>query len=63
MPSQNLVNCGAVTPRSPSLGVALGAVAVWAVLVTALHVTINGRGSLVPGSAVRSLEVGGLPVT
>jgi hypothetical protein len=52
-----------VTPRSPSLGVALGAVAAWTVLVTALHVTINGRGSLVLGSAGRSLQVGGLPVT
>ena len=52
-----------MSPRSPSLGAALGAVAAWAVLITALHVTINGRGSLVPGSATRSLQVGGLPVT
>jgi hypothetical protein len=62
-PSRNLVDCEVVTPRSPSLGVALGAVAAWAVLVTVLHVAINGRGSLVPGSAVPSLQVGGLPVT
>ena len=52
-----------MTPRSPSLGGALGAAAAWVVLITVLHVTINGRGSLVPGSAVSSLQVGGLPVT
>ncbi len=66
-----MVNCGAVTTRSgrwriferPGLGVVLGAVAAWVVLVTALHTTINGRGPLAPGAESRTLQVGGLPVT
>ena len=41
----------------------LVAVAGWVVLVTILHVTINGRGPLIRGAAARSLQVGGLPVT
>jgi hypothetical protein len=43
--------------------VVLIAVAGWVVLVTILHVAINGRGPLIPGVAARSLQVGGLPVT
>jgi hypothetical protein len=58
-----VVHCGAVSSRSPSLNTVLVAVAGWVVLVTILHVTINGRGPLVPGAAARSLQVGGLPVT
>jgi hypothetical protein len=57
------MNCEAVSPRSPGLGVVLGAVAAWVVLVTALHITINGRVPLTPGAGARSLQVGGLPVT
>ena len=58
-----MVHCGAVSSRSPSLNTVLVAVAGWVVLLTILHVTINGRGPLVPGAAARSLQVGGLPVT
>ena len=58
-----MVHCGAVSSRSPSLNTVLVLVAGWVVLVTILHVTINGRGPLVPGAAARSLQVGGLPVT
>jgi hypothetical protein len=47
----------------PSLGLVLGAVAAWVVLVTALHTTINGRGPLAPRAEARALQVGGLPVT
>ena len=57
------MDCDAVTPRSPSLNLVLVAVAGWVVLVTILHVTINGRGALIPGAAARALQVGGLPVT
>ena len=57
------MHCGAVSSRSPSLNLVLVAVAGWVVLVTILHVTINGRGRLIPGAAARSLQVGGLPVT
>ncbi len=57
------MHCGTVSSRSPSLNTVLVAVAGWVVLVTILHVTINGRGALVPGAAARSLQVGGLPVT
>jgi hypothetical protein len=65
------MNCGTVTARSgrwriferPSLGVVLGAVAAWVILVTALHTTINSRGPLAPGAEARALQVGGLPVT
>ena len=57
------MHCGAVSSRSPSLNVVLVAVAGWVVLVTILHVTINGRGPLIRGAAARSLQVGGLPVT
>jgi hypothetical protein len=49
--------------RSPSLGLVLGAVAAWVVLVTALHVAVNGRAPLAPGAEARTLQVGGLPVT
>jgi len=62
-PPENVVHCGAVSSRSPSLNVVLVAVAGWVVLVTILHVAINGRGPLIPGAAARSLLVGGLPVT
>ena len=41
----------------------LVAVAVWVVLVTILHTTINGRRPVVPGAEARTLQVGGLPVT
>lgn len=58
-----MVNCVAVTKRSPSLGFILGAVAAWVVLVTVLHITINGRPPVVPGAEARTLQVGGLPVT
>ena len=57
------MKCVAVSPRSPSLGFVLVGVAVWVVLVTILHVAINGRGPLIPGAAARSLQVGGLAVT
>ena len=57
------MHCEAVSSRSPSLNTVLVAVAGWVVLVTVLHVTINGRGALVPGAAARSVQVGGLPVT
>jgi hypothetical protein len=63
MKPKNVVKCGAVPPRSPSLGFVLVAVAVWVVLVTILHTTINGRGPLTPGAEARTLQVGGLPVT
>ena len=58
-----MVNCVAVMPRSPNLGFVLGAVAAWVVLVTVLHVAVNGRGPLAPGAEARTLQVGGLPVT
>ena len=57
------MNCEAVSPRSPGLGVVLGAVAAWVVLVTVLHVSINGRRPIAPGAEARTLQVGGLPVT
>lgn len=65
------MNCEAVSASSgrwriferPSLGLVLGAVAAWIVLVTALHTTINGRGPLAPRAEARALQVGGLPVT
>jgi hypothetical protein len=63
MERRNVMNCEAVSPRSPGLGVVLGAVAAWVVLVTALHITINGRVPLTAGAGARSLQVGGLPVT
>ena len=47
----------------PSLGLVLGAVAAWVVLVTLLHTTINGRGPLARSAEARALQVGGLPVT
>ena len=55
------MNCEAVSPRSPGLGVVLGAVAGWVVLITVLHTTINGRVPLAPGAGARFLQVGGLP--
>lgn len=58
-----MVHWGAVSSRSPSLNLVLVAVAGWVVLVTILHVTINGPGPLVPEAAARALQVGGLPVT
>jgi hypothetical protein len=47
----------------PSLKLVVGAVAAWVVLVTALHVTINGRARLTRVAEARTLQVGGLPVT
>ena len=47
----------------PSLGGVLAGVAVWVVVVSALHVVVNHRGALTPGAEARTLEVGGLPVT
>jgi hypothetical protein len=47
----------------PTIGRVLLVVATWVVLVTALHVTINRRSPLAPGSEARALQVGGLPVT
>jgi hypothetical protein len=58
-----VVNCVVVTKRSPSLRFILSAVAVWVVLVTVLHITINGRRPVVPGAEARTLQIGGLPVT
>ena len=46
--------------RSPNLGFVLGAVAAWVVLVTVLHVAINGRAPLAPGGG-RTLQVGRAP--
>ena len=63
MGPKNVVKCVAVPSRSPSLGFVLVAVAVWVVLVTILHTTINGRGPFAPGAEARTLQVGGLPVT
>jgi hypothetical protein len=56
------VHCSAVSSRSPGLGIVLGTVAAWVVLITALHVTVNGRG-LGAGTPMRAVQVGGLPVT
>ena len=47
----------------PSLRGVLAGVAVWVVVVTALHVVVNHRGALTPGAEARTLAVGGLPVT
>jgi hypothetical protein len=47
----------------PSLGIVVGAVVVWVVLVTATHVTVNGRVHLPHMAEARTLAVGGLPVT
>ena len=58
-----MVKCVAVSSRAPTLGFVLVAVAVWVVLVTILHTTINGRRPLAPGTEARTLQVGGLPVT
>lgn len=66
-----MVDFHAVGPRStwwriferPSLGGVLAGVAVWVVVVTALHLAVNHRGALAPGAEARPLEVGGLPVT
>jgi hypothetical protein len=57
------MNCEAVMKRSPSLLFILIMVAAWVVLVTVLHVTINGRRPVAPGAEARTLQVGGLPVT
>jgi hypothetical protein len=46
----------------PSLGAVGAIVAAWVVVVSALHVTIN-RAPALRGGAVRTLQVGGLPVT
>jgi NitT/TauT family transport system substrate-binding protein len=45
-----------------SLGTVAGAVAAWVVVVSALHLTIN-RAPALRGTAARTLQVGGLPVT
>jgi hypothetical protein len=47
----------------PSLGGVLAGVAVWVVVVSALHVVVNHRGALIPGAEARTVVVGGLPVT
>jgi hypothetical protein len=47
----------------PSLGAVAGAVAAWVVLVSVLHVTINGRAHGPRAAGARTLQVGGLPVT
>ena len=49
--------------RSPNLLFILIMVAAWVVLVTILHVSINGRRPVGPGAEARTLQVGGLPVT
>ena len=66
-----MVDFHPVGPRStwwrmferPSLGGVLAGVAVWVVVVSALHVVVNHRGALVPPRGGAHLEVGGLPVT
>ena len=58
-----MVNCEAVMKRSPRILFILIMVAVWVVLVTVLHVSINGRRPATPGAEARTLQVGGLPVT
>ena len=58
-----MVNCEAVMKRSPNLRFILIMVAAWVVLVTILHVSINGRRPVAPGVEARTLQVGGLPVT
>ena len=57
------MNCEAVMKRSPNLLFILIMVAAWVVLVTVLHVSINGRRPIAPGAEARTLQVGGLPVT
>ena len=47
----------------PTIGRVLLVVGAWVILITALHVTINRRTPLAPGSEARTLQVGGLPVT
>jgi len=47
----------------PSIGHVLALVAVWVILITGLHVSINRRPALAPGAEARTLQVGGLPVT
>jgi hypothetical protein len=49
--------------RSPSILFILVMVTGWVVLVTVLHVSINGRRPVAPGAEARTLQVGGLPVT
>lgn len=49
--------------QRPSLGTVAGAVAAWVVLVSVLHVTINGRAHGPGAAGARTLQVGGLPVT
>lgn len=71
MSGRNVVDFHSVRPRTawrriferPSLGGVLAGVAAWVVVVTALHVVINHRGTFTPGAEARALEVGGLPVT
>ena len=66
-----MVDFHPVGPRStwwriferPSLGGVLAGVAVWVVVVSALHVVVNHRGALIPGAEARTVVVGGLPVT
>jgi hypothetical protein len=52
-----------VTLGRPSLRLVLAAVAAWVVLITALHLVVNGRVALGPRAEARTLQVGGLPVT
>jgi hypothetical protein len=47
----------------PRLAAVVLAVASWVVVVTALHVGVNGRRPLGRAAEARSLPVGGLPVT
>jgi hypothetical protein len=46
----------------PTLATVAVAVTAWVVVVSALHLTIN-RAPAVRGTAARTLQVGGLPVT
>ena len=47
----------------PSLAVVVGAVAIWVVVITVLHLGLNSRRLVWRVAEARSLPVGGLPVT
>ena len=46
----------------PRIALILGGIALWGLLITGLHVVVNGRGPA-RAAEVRPLAIGGLPVT
>jgi hypothetical protein len=46
----------------PSLGLALAAAVGWLILITALHLVVNAPRRIAAGP-LRTVQVGGLPVT